>query len=151
MGFAKPWIEFEQEFGERPLLTPPISNMFEQYARIGGILVSKYTFPEPDPSVRTEDTVTEKGTKVRIYTPEKYKGGKPVCMYYHGGGWSMGDINSDDAFSRAISKDGDIVVVSVEYGLAPQNAHPGLMNECFDALHWGRGLQLVVILLWEPH
>lgn len=48
----------------------------------------------------------------------------------------MGDINSEDPFSRAISKFGGIVVISVEYGLAPGNKHPGLMNECYKALQW---------------
>ncbi|KAI4650614.1 hypothetical protein J4E93_002971 [Alternaria ventricosa] len=134
--FAKPWLEFEEEFGERMLLKPPISSMTEQFTRYGGLMASKYTFPAPDPSVKTEDTVTDDGTKVRIYTPDGYTGGKPVCMYYHGGGWAMGDVNGDDPFSRAISKAGGIVVVSVEYGLAPDNKHPGLMNECYKAFLW---------------
>lgn len=99
-------------------------------------MVSKYTFPAPDPTVKTEDTTTEDGLKVRIYTPDGYKGGKPVCLYYHGGGWAMGDIDGDDAFSRAISKSGGIVVVSVEYGLAPQNTHPGLVDDCYKGLQW---------------
>ncbi|KAJ5030426.1 Alpha/Beta hydrolase protein [Bipolaris maydis] len=135
-GFAKPWLEFEEEFGERINLEPPLSNIFQQYARIGGLMVDKYAFPAPDPSVQTEDTATEKGLKLRIYTPESYKGDRPVCMYYHAGGWAMGDINGDDLLSRAVSKAGNVVVISVEYGLAPQNAHPGLMNECYEALKW---------------
>ena len=48
----------------------------------------------------------------------------------------MGDINAEDAFSRAISKLGGIVVISVEYGLAPENKHADLMNECYQALRW---------------
>jgi versiconal hemiacetal acetate esterase len=57
-------------------------------------------------------------------------------MYYHGGGWAMGDIGGDDAFSRSISKYGNIVVVSVEYGLGPGNKHPGLIEDCYKALGW---------------
>lgn len=129
-------VQFEEEFGERIILEPPLSNLFQQYTRIGELMAAKYVFPAPDPSVKTEDTATEKGLKLRIYTPESYKGGRPVCMYYHGGGWAMGNIDGEDPLSRAISKAGDVVVVSVEYGLAPQNAHPGLMNECYEALQW---------------
>lgn len=110
-----------------------MQKLFEHFAAVA---MSKFTFPTPDPTVKTEDAMTDKGTKVRIYTPDGYKGGKPVCLYYHGGGWAMGNIDGDDPISRAISKSGDIVVVSVEYGLAPDNAHPGLMNECFHALQW---------------
>lgn len=106
------------------------------YARIGGLLVSKYTFPPPDPAVKTEDKVIEDGLKVRIYTPEGYTGGKPVGVYFHGGGWAMGDLDGDDAFCRAISKSGGVVVVSVEYGLAPQNQHPGLIGDCWKGLKW---------------
>ncbi|EUC35404.1 hypothetical protein COCCADRAFT_3427 [Bipolaris zeicola 26-R-13] len=135
-GFAKPWLEFEEEFGERIILEPPLSNLFQQYTRIGELMAAKHVFPVPDPSVKTEDITTEKGFKLRIYTPESYKGDRPVCMYYHGGGWAMGNVDGDDPFSRAVSKAGDMVVVSVEYGLAPQNAHPGLMNECYEALQW---------------
>jgi versiconal hemiacetal acetate esterase len=99
-------------------------------------MVSKYTFPPPDPAVKTEDRTTDEGLKVRVYTPEGYTGGKPVSVYYHGGGWALGDIDGDDPFCRAISKGGGIVVVSVEYGLAPQNKHPGLMDDCWKGFQW---------------
>jgi versiconal hemiacetal acetate esterase len=59
-----------------------------------------------------------------------------VGVYYHGGGWAMGDLDGDDAIVRSISKGGNVVVVSVEYGLAPQNKHPGLINDCWKALQW---------------
>ena len=48
----------------------------------------------------------------------------------------MGDIDGDDAFCRVISKGGGVVLVSVEYGLAPQNTHPGLINDCFKGFQW---------------
>jgi versiconal hemiacetal acetate esterase len=48
----------------------------------------------------------------------------------------MGDLDGDDPFCRAISKGGGVVVVSVEYGLAPQNKHPGLINDCWKGLQW---------------
>lgn len=99
-------------------------------------MVSKYTFPLPDPAVKTEERTTDEGLKVRIYTPKGYTGGKPVSVYYHGGGWAMGDLDGDDPFCRAISKGGGLVVVSVEYGLAPQNKHPGLMEDCWKGFQW---------------
>jgi versiconal hemiacetal acetate esterase len=68
------------------LMKPPISQMTKDAERWGAIMVSKYTIPAPDPLVKTEERTTDEGLKVRIYTPEGYKGGKPVCLYYHGGG-----------------------------------------------------------------
>lgn len=99
-------------------------------------MVTKYTFPPPDPAVKTEDRTIDGGLKVRIYTPEGYSGGKPVGVYYHGGGWAMGDLDGDDPFCRSISKGGGVVLVSVEYGLALQNKHPGLINDCWSGLQW---------------
>ncbi|CAI6334843.1 unnamed protein product [Periconia digitata] len=48
----------------------------------------------------------------------------------------MGDIDGDDASCRVISKGGGVVLVSVEYGLAPENKHPVLINDCFRGLNW---------------
>ena len=104
--------------------------------KFGGIAVSKYTFPSPDPSVKTEEKTIEDGIKVRIYTPENWSGGKPVCVYYHSGGWAMGDLDGDDPFCRVISKSGGVVVVSVDYGLAPDNKHPGLIDDCWKGFQW---------------
>ncbi|KAF2790604.1 hypothetical protein K505DRAFT_282308 [Melanomma pulvis-pyrius CBS 109.77] len=135
-GFAKPWVEFEEEFGGRPLLYGPLSKCVDGFVEIGTKMVSKYTFPTPDPAVKTEDRTIDDGLKVRIYTPEGYSGGKPVGVYYHGGGWAMGDIEGDDSFCRATAKGGGVVVVSVDYGLAPQNKHPGLINDCWKGFQW---------------
>jgi versiconal hemiacetal acetate esterase len=100
-------------------------------------MMSLYTFPSPDPSVKTEDRTITDGLKVRIYTPDGYSyGSKPVGVYYHGGGWAMGDIDGDDGFCRATAKGGEVVVVSVEYGLAPQNKHPSLINDCWTGFLW---------------
>lgn len=118
------------------LLPDSLEEMVKTFTGYGASMMEKYTFPTPDPSVQAEDTTTDDGLQVRIYTPDGYSGGQPVCVYFHGGGWAMGDINGDDAFSRAIAKSGDIVVVSVAYGLAPQNKHPGLINDCYKGLQW---------------
>lgn len=118
------------------LLRGDVQSCNDGFARIGALMVSKYTFPAPDPAVKTEDRTITDGLKVRVYTPEGYTGGKPVGVYYHGGGWAMGDLDGDDAFCRAISKGGGVVLVSIEYGLAPQNKHPGLINDCFKGLQW---------------
>ncbi|KAF2822579.1 hypothetical protein CC86DRAFT_330261 [Ophiobolus disseminans] len=135
-GFATPWAEFEKEFGERMLLNGSLSSCQDGYARIGGLLVSKYTFPPSDPSVHSEERTADDGLKVRVYMPKGYSGGSPVGVYFHGGGWAMGDLDGDDAIARSISKGGNVVVVSVDYGLAPQNKHPGLVNDCYKGLQW---------------
>lgn len=118
------------------LLPASLDDIIAVFNGYGAATANKYTFPAPDPSVTAHDTATDKGLQVRVYTPEGYTGDKPVCLYYHGGGWAMGDIDGEDVICRAISKTGGIVVVSVAYGLAPQNKHPGLVDDCYNALLW---------------
>lgn len=120
----------------RMLLKGPLSSCEDDFAKFGSLMASKYTFPPPDSSVKIEDRVITDGLKVRVYTPEGYSGGSPVGVYFHGGGWAMGGVDGDDAISRSISKGSNVVIVSVEYGLAPQNKHPGLINDCWKGLQW---------------
>jgi versiconal hemiacetal acetate esterase len=129
-------VKFEEELGERLLLQGPLSSCQDGFAKIVGLMVSKYSFPPLDPGVDSEDRTITDGLKVRIYTPQGYSGGSPIGVYFHGGGWAMGDMDGDDAFARSISIGGNVVVVSIEYGLAPQNKHPGLINDCWKGLQW---------------
>lgn len=110
--------------------------MFEQYEANGGILVSKLTFPTPDASVKVEDKEILPGLKVRIYTPPNYSGNKPVCLFYHGGGWAMGDLEGEDVQVRTICKDAGVVIVSVDYRLAPAHPYPAPLDDCVTAYQW---------------
>src|ERR1700752_3596951 len=60
---------------------------------------------------------------VRVYTPA---GGAPAgaLVYFHGGGWVIGDIGTHDELCRALAKGGGCVVVSVDYRLAPEHKFP---------------------------
>jgi len=72
---------------------------------------------------------------IRIYTP----GGKtpfPVVMYYHGGGWMSGNLETHDVICRALAAKTSAVVVAVDYRLAPEHKFPAGVNDCYDALVW---------------
>ncbi|KAF2404502.1 hypothetical protein EJ06DRAFT_541041 [Trichodelitschia bisporula] len=138
-GFAAPWVAFEKELGQRPLLKGGLEAVFKAWAALGGALVSKYTFPAPDPSVNTKDqTLPNSSLKIRIYTPKGYDSSnpKPVGLYIHGGGWAMGDLDADDATCRAIAAGAGVVLVSVDYRLAPQNPYPAGLDDCAAAFRW---------------
>ncbi|KAF1990417.1 alpha/beta-hydrolase [Aulographum hederae CBS 113979] len=137
-GFAAPWVEFEKELGFRPLLHGPLENCFKDWGNLGGALVSKYTFPAPDAAVKSEDKqLPNNGPKIRIYTPEGYMAGsRPVCVFIHSGGWAMGDLDADDPNCRVIAKGAKVVVVSVDYRLAPQHKYPAGFDDSFAALEW---------------
>ena len=75
---------------------------------------------------------------VRIYTPEGEPDGDafPVLVFFHGGGWVIGSIESHDGMARALARDGRCVVVSVEYRLAPEDPFPAAADDCAAATRW---------------
>ncbi len=60
---------------------------------------------------------------IRIYRPAG-KGAMPGLVYFHGGGWVVGDLDSHDDHCAWIAENSRIVVVSVDYPLSPENVHP---------------------------
>ncbi len=74
--------------------------------------------------------------KLRSYRP-KYKKGTLPCLYYiHGGGMIMGTAENDDANASRLSEELGVVVVSVDYRLAPEDPHPAQINDCYNGLLW---------------
>ena len=72
---------------------------------------------------------------VRIYTPEG-TGPFPILVWYHGGGWVIGDLESADPTARHLCKGAGCVVVSVDYRLAPETKFPGPAEDCYAATVW---------------
>lgn len=74
---------------------------------------------------------------VRIYTPSGAPP-FPVLVYYHGGGWVIGDLDSHDDLCRSLANRADILVVSVDYRLAPEHKFPAAVEDAYAALRWVR-------------
>lgn len=72
---------------------------------------------------------------LRIYSPEG-SGDLPVLMFFHGGGFSMGNLDSHDALCRDLCAGAGSVVVSVDYRLAPENKFPAGTEDCLAATRW---------------
>jgi acetyl esterase len=72
---------------------------------------------------------------IRIYTPEG-QGPFPLFVYYHGGGWVIGDLETSDASCRMIANRTGCVVVSVDYRLAPEYKYPVPVEDSYAALKW---------------
>ncbi|MGH7987792.1 MAG: alpha/beta hydrolase [Candidatus Binataceae bacterium] len=72
---------------------------------------------------------------IRIYTPE---GRAPfgVFVYFHGGGWVLGDIAMTDQPCRILANASGCIVVSVEYRLAPEHKFPAAPEDCHAATRW---------------
>ena len=72
---------------------------------------------------------------VRIYTPHG-KGPFPVVVYFHGGGWVIADKNVYDGGARGIAKEATVVVVSVDYRLAPEAKFPAQHEDALATYKW---------------
>jgi acetyl esterase len=72
---------------------------------------------------------------IRVYYPGN-RGPYGILVYYHGGGWVIGDIESYDPLCRALTNACECIVVSVDYRLAPEHKFPAAAIDAFDALKW---------------
>nr|WP_282594725.1 alpha/beta hydrolase [Halomarina salina] len=72
---------------------------------------------------------------IRVYRPEG-EGPFPVTMFFHGGGFVIGDLGSHDLFCRHLTRESDCVVVSVDYRLAPEHPFPAAVEDAYAATEW---------------
>lgn len=74
----------------------------------------------------------------RLYTPREHSWAEPLplLVYYHGGGFTIGSLDSHDAMCRMLSEDGDCLVLSVDYRLAPEHKFPTAAEDAWGALCW---------------
>ncbi|MBM4266464.1 MAG: alpha/beta hydrolase [Deltaproteobacteria bacterium] len=92
--------------------------------------------PEPVARVENRDIPGPNGPiPVRIYTPQG-KGPHPALVYFHGGGWVLGNLETHDASSRSLTNQVGCVVVSVDYRLAPEHKFPCAIEDCYAATAW---------------
>lgn len=76
--------------------------------------------------------------RVRLYQSAEPSWAEPVpaLVYYHGGGFTVGSVNTHDALCRMFARDAGCAVLSVDYRLAPEFKFPTAVNDAFDALDW---------------
>ena len=135
-------------------LDPQVEIFLEQMAAIskGAPPISSYTPAEyrvisersmaaslkPEEVKQVEDVkIPVDGGEImaRIYTPEG-NGPYPVFLFFHGGGWVLGSVDSYDGMARMIANASGAMVVSVDYRLAPEHRFPVATEDCYHALSW---------------
>lgn len=85
----------------------------------------------------TEHAVPVKGHEIRLrlYRPSD-EPELPVLMWFHGGGWVVGSLDTHDSPCRAIANRTGACVASVDYRLAPEHKFPAAVFDCFEATRW---------------
>ena len=76
---------------------------------------------------------------MRLYRPApETSGALPVLVYFHGGGWVIGDLDTHDALCRALANGSGCAVVSVDYRMGPEHRFPAAVDDCLAATYWVR-------------
>src|ERR1700760_1529630 len=126
-----------QEAGRPPYetLTPAEARAYYLQARL-------VTNPEPPElkSVAPLSIPSPAGAiPARIYTPMKLRdanGLAPCLVFFHGGGWVIGDLDSHDVVCRKLAHEGELIVISVDYRLAPEHKFPAAADDAIAATTW---------------
>ena len=92
--------------------------------------------PPPDTSLRTYDATAD-GVPVRVYIPPDAEGKKlPVGIFYHGGGYLFGDLDSEDALCRDFARNISCIIVSIDYRRSNAHKFPVMLVDSLAAYKW---------------
>lgn len=114
--YATPVEEARRNFRERTRLTDGAP---EPVARIGDRAIRA---PQGD-------------IPIRVYTPEGNET-FPALIYFHGGGWVIGGLDTHQNLCCELARQGRLVVVAVDYSLAPEHKFPRAVEDCYAATQW---------------
>ena len=73
---------------------------------------------------------------LRFYTPRGLTGNAPALVFFHGGAWIYGDLESHDAVCRFLAEEAQVRVVAVDYRLAPESPFPAGFEDAWAAWTW---------------
>ncbi len=95
--------------------------------------------PFAQPLVQTRDLQVDGAAgplQARLYDASPGHPGEPIILYFHGGGWVTGDLDTYDATDRALATQAHAMVLSVAYRLAPENRFPAAHDDAFASYRW---------------
>lgn len=117
--------------------SPPMWAQTPDEARAGYAGLSAVAGPPTDVVPSEDRTVPGPAGEipVRVYRPSA-DGPLAVVVYFHGGGWVIGDLETHDAICHRLAAAVPAVVVSVDYRLAPEHPFPAAVHDCDAATRW---------------
>src|SRR5580658_4651852 len=117
---------------------PPLESMDPAEARASRLEPMKMVGGQPEALGRVEDlSIPGPGgdLPVRLYASE-HGGLRPALVYFHGGGFVFGNLDTHDAVCRALAKESGAVVIAVDYRLAPEHKFPAAVDDSYAATVW---------------
>lgn len=127
---------------------PPVSDdtLSGSRAQFLGLMAAFAEMRQESPgmkSVETRDIQIDENLRARIYIPPRSPEGStppneglPVGLYIHAGGWFTGSVDGEDFMCRDIAFNSQIILISPEYRLAPENPYPAGLEDCFRAYEY---------------
>jgi acetyl esterase len=120
--------------GAPALESLPIAEMRKAYGQIGAMLGGA---PMPVGQVRALQATGPAGPiPMRLYLPDSGTAPYPATIYLHGGGWTLGDLDSHDKVCRRLAHTAQCAVVAVDYRLAPEHPAPAGPEDVVAAVRW---------------
>lgn len=134
---TEPALEpYTQQFVDGLAGAPPICTLSPDEAR--SVLVRAQSTPVGKPSAQIEDIAFPVGptgsVPVRIVRPARALGVLPVVVYFHGGGWILGDRDTHDRLVREIAAGVEAAVVFVDYARSPEARYPVAIEQAYAAI-----------------
>jgi acetyl esterase len=129
---AQSLLEVMKASGQPPLFTLPVPDA--RRARRRQLVVD----PPRVQIAKVEDDIVPGplgGIPVRWYRPG-LEGGLPVTVYFHGGGWTVDDLDTHDHLCRRLASRSHAAVVSVAYRRAPEHPYPAAVEDAYAATWW---------------
>ncbi len=121
---------------------PPFEQLTPAEAREAYMKSRAVLQPEPEPVAETRELAApgpHGPIPLRLYRPDAAPGPLPGLIYYHGGGWLLGGLDSHDGACRRFANAARCVVVSVDYRMAPEHKFPAAVDDCAAATAWAIG------------
>lgn len=136
---AKALLKLMEERG-----VPPTHTLSPRDAR-RFYLERRHITQPPAPEVAEVKSLQAQGPHgtipLRLYRPLKpgasgTTAATPVLVYFHGGGWVIGDLDTHDTLCRELANGAGIAVIAVDYRMAPEHRFPAAVDDCIAATRW---------------
>ena len=127
-------MKIMENIGAKLDTSKPAAELRKEFEERRGLLL----LPLPSGVKTTDHIIKSNGAeiKVREYSPELIGSIYPAVVYFHGGGWVFGSIETHEAFTGFLAKELKAKVFSVDYRLAPEHPYPIPLADCEAAFNW---------------